>query len=68
MGMRGCPGAVDHVWIADGEEHHHTIGEIEAAGICGSGLLDLVACLLDLEILDKSGYLGGSNSPSPAPQ
>lgn len=57
MGMRGCPGAIDHVRIEDGRLHHHTIGETGAQGICGSGLLDLVACLLDLEILDESGYL-----------
>ncbi len=57
MGMRGSPGAIDHVWIEDGQLRCHTIGDLEARGICGSGLLDLVACLLDLEILDESGYL-----------
>ena len=57
MGMRGSPGAIDHVWIEDGQLHHHTIGDGKALGICGSGLLDLVACLLDLGILDESGYL-----------
>ena len=57
MGMRGSPGAIDHVWVERGELHHHTIGEKEACGICGSGLLDLVACLLELEILDESGCL-----------
>ena len=57
MGMRGSPGAIDHTWIEDGELRWHTIGEEEPRGICGSGLLDLVACLLDLEILDESGYL-----------
>ena len=57
MGMRGCPGAIDHVWIEDGQLRHHVIGEAEAKGICGSGLLDLAACLLDLEILAESGYL-----------
>ena len=57
MGMRGSPGAIDHVWIENGELRHHTIGETAAKGICGSGLLDLVACLLELGILDESGYL-----------
>ena len=55
--MRGSPGAIDHTWIEDGNLRWHTIGEEEPRAICGSGLLDLVACLLDLEILDESGYL-----------
>ena len=57
MGMRGSPGAIDHVWVEDGALRWHTIGEETPKGICGSGLLDLVACLLDLDILDESGYL-----------
>ena len=57
MGMRGSPGAIDHVWIEGGKICHHTIGGGEAQGLCGSGLLDLAACLLELGILDESGYL-----------
>ena len=57
MGMRGSPGAIDHTWIEDRELRWHTIGEEEPRGICGSGLLDLVACLLDLGVLDESGCL-----------
>ena len=57
MGMRGSPGAIDHVWIEDGQICHHTIGGVPAKGICGSGLLDLVACLLELGVLDESGCL-----------
>ena len=59
MGMRGSPGAIDHVWIEDGKLRHHVIGDTAARGLCGSGLLDLVACLLELQILDGSGYLKG---------
>ena len=33
------------------------IGGGEAKGICGSGLLDLLAMLLELGIVDESGYL-----------
>ena len=65
MGMRGSPGAIDHVWVEDGHLFHHTIDDIPAQGICGSGLLDLVACLLDLEILDESGYLEGKQYTIP---
>ena len=65
MGMRGSPGAIDHIWIEDSILRHPTIGEIDARGICGSGLLDLVACLLELEILDESGYLEGKQYTIP---
>ena len=56
-GMRGAEGAVDHVWLEKGEIKYHVIGDKAPQGLCGSGLLDLVAVLLDLEILDESGYL-----------
>ena len=56
-GMRGAEGAVDHVWVEDGQVRYHVIGEKQAIGLCGSGLLDLVAVLLDLEIIDESGRL-----------
>lgn len=59
-GMRGAEGAVDHVWLEYGEVKYHVIGECQPLGLCGSGLLDLVAVLLDLGILDESGYLEGS--------
>lgn len=56
-GMRGAEGAVDHVWLEKGEIQYHVIGDTAPKGLCGSGLLDLVAVLLDTEILDESGYL-----------
>ena len=56
-GMRGAEGAVDHVWLEDGQVKYHVIGEVPPEGLCGSGLLDLVAVLLELEIIDESGYL-----------
>ena len=57
MGMRGAVGAIDKVTVKDGSLHAHVIGEIEPKGICGSGLVDAVACMLDQEILDESGFL-----------
>ncbi len=56
-GMRGAPGAVDHITLENGVIQHHVIGETYGIGLCGSGLLDLVAVLLDAGILDESGYL-----------
>ena len=56
-GMRGAEGAVDHVAVQDGEISYHVIGDVPAKGICGSGLLDLIAVLLEEEIIDESGCL-----------
>lgn len=57
-GMRGAEGAIDHVSL-DGEKLKiHVIGEGSAKGICGSGLIDAVACLLDLGVLNKRGRIG----------
>ena len=56
-GMRGAMGAVDHVWLEDGEICWSVIGGGEAKGLCGSGLLDLVSVLLQLEIIDESGRM-----------
>lgn len=51
FGMRGSAGAIDHV-TADGCS---VIGDVEAVGICGSGLIDAVAVMLDNGILNKRG-------------
>ena len=57
MGMRGAVGAIDRVRVEDDWLQAHVIGDVTPIGICGSGLVDAVACLLDLEILDEGGYL-----------
>ena len=57
MGMGGRTGAIDRVWVDHGELRVHVIGEGSPIGLCGSGLVDAVACLLDTELLDETGYL-----------
>ena len=57
MGMQGVAGAIDRVYTENGILHAHVIGEGEAVGICGSGLVDAVACMLELGVTDESGYL-----------
>ena len=56
-GMRGAEGAIDHVTLSDGEVRWHVIGEVPAKGICGSGLVDLVATLIKTGELDETGRL-----------
>jgi len=55
-GMRGAQGAIDKVTIDD-DVHVHTIGETPALGICGSGLIDLIAGLLDAGVVDWTGLI-----------
>ncbi len=56
-GMRATTGAIDHVTIdrGTGRAVYTTIGEGAPAGICGSGLIDLVAGLFLSGRLDSSG-------------
>ena len=56
-GMGAEPGAIESVWIERDELRHATVGGAPARGICGSGLVDLLAVLLDAETLDSSGRL-----------
>ncbi len=57
MGMRGAVGAIDKVSLAGDELEVHVIGEGEAVGICGSGLVDAAAAMLEAEIIDETGAL-----------
>ena len=56
-GCHGVPGAVDHVWVEEDRIFCHTIGETEAVGICGSGIIDAVAALLENETVDETGRM-----------
>lgn len=55
-GMRAAQGAVDRVWIGD-LVRYRVIGRGPPTGICGSGLVDVVAGLLDTGVLEPSGRL-----------
>ena len=55
-GMRGGPGAIDSVRIADDVEIT-TIDNKPPIGVCGSGLVDAIAQMLDAGIVDESGRM-----------
>lgn len=57
MGMRATTGAISRVVIENGQFSAHVIGGGPARGICGSGLVDAVACALELGMIDKSGRI-----------
>ena len=55
-GMRAAPGAIERFSVAaDGSFHWQTVGGLPPVGLCGSGLLDLLASLLEAEIIDRTG-------------
>lgn len=56
-GMRAMEGAVDRVKLKNGELHCHVIGETAAKGICGSGIVDLLAELFLHGWIDIRGVL-----------
>ena len=56
-GMRAEVGAIDRVTWDGNKLLCHVIGETEARGLCGSGLISAVAALLDAGILSENGYL-----------
>lgn len=56
-GMTAAPGAVSAVEWRDGAPVCSVIGGGEAAGLCGSGLVDAMALLLSLRVVDETGHM-----------
>ena len=60
FGMRAAPGAVDSVKIQDGQLSVTTIGGEKPVGICGSGIIDLLAQMR------KNGWINIAGELEPA--
>ena len=57
-GMRATDGAIEGVHLSDGVVELQVIGgDVPASGICGSGLVDVVAQMLLAGLLDHSGRM-----------
>jgi uncharacterized 2Fe-2S/4Fe-4S cluster protein (DUF4445 family) len=56
-GMRATVGAIEGVQLGDNVELQVIGGDVPAEGICGSGLVDVVAQLLLVGLLDHSGRM-----------
>ena len=54
-GMPGCVGAIESVRYRAGKFHCETIGGVAPEGICGSGLIDLLAELRRAELMTPKG-------------
>jgi len=59
QGMRATTGAISSVSFENDELKTHVIGNVSAKGICGSGLIDVMAILLNKE---EIGMFGEINS------
>lgn len=57
FGTRGQEGAIDRVWAEDHRIKCSVIGGTAPAGICGSGIIDAVAVLLEEKLLNKRGRI-----------
>jgi uncharacterized 2Fe-2S/4Fe-4S cluster protein (DUF4445 family) len=57
FGMRAAPGAIEHVRLEKDCSEVQTIGGEPPVGICGSGLLDVVAQLRLNEVVDRGGRM-----------
>jgi len=64
-GMRATEGAINKVKITNNSLSWQAIDHNKARGICGSGLIDLIAELLKLGLINKSGKLINREDCSP---
>ena len=55
FGMTAAEGAISSVEYHDGALECKVIGGVEAKGICGSGLIDAIAVMLEVGALDETG-------------
>jgi uncharacterized 2Fe-2S/4Fe-4S cluster protein (DUF4445 family) len=56
-GMIAKAGAIEGLSFEDGDLHYNVVGNIKPKGICGSGLVELVAMLLQSGIIDYEGLI-----------
>jgi uncharacterized 2Fe-2S/4Fe-4S cluster protein (DUF4445 family) len=56
-GMRAATGAISRVELEDGHLRCRVLGGGEARGICGSGLVDAVACGLEMGAVQPNGRI-----------
>jgi uncharacterized 2Fe-2S/4Fe-4S cluster protein (DUF4445 family) len=62
-GMRATRGAIEEVWVAGPEApqpyepSYRVIGKVKPRGLCGSGLISLIAEMFITGVLDKAGNI-----------
>jgi uncharacterized 2Fe-2S/4Fe-4S cluster protein (DUF4445 family) len=68
QGMRAAAGAIESVSYVDGDLRMEMIDNAPACGICGSGLIDAAAALLDAGLIEPSGrFVNPEENPDKVP-
>lgn len=68
-GMRAADGAIEKIVIADNDLDYNIIGNKTPLGICGTALIDLIAELLRVKVIDEGGrILPPAELPPEVPQ
>ncbi|KPK86433.1 MAG: hypothetical protein AMJ81_01255 [Phycisphaerae bacterium SM23_33] len=64
-GMRASRGAIDHIRLLDASHvlNYSTVGSTSPVGLCGTGYVDLVAEMLRVGLIDKTGRLDQEAAP-----
>ena len=60
--MPGYDGAIEKFSINDGDQKFSTINDSKAQGICGSGLIDLLAALKTNSIINELGVINNGDN------
>ena len=63
-GMRATRGAIDHIRLLDADHvlSYSTIGSAPPVGLCGTGYVDLIAEMLRVGLIDKTGRINAEAS------
>lgn len=56
-GMIARAGAIESLRFEDDDLHLQVIGNVKPVGICGSGLVEIIAAMLQLGIIDREGLI-----------
>ncbi|MFC2087004.1 ASKHA domain-containing protein [Bacteroidota bacterium] len=62
MGMKATRGAISSVFQNNMNISFHVIGNEDEKGICGSGLIDIMAVLREMEYMDETGQMTNNAS------
>ena len=65
QGMRATTGAISSVQMKNDQVQCHVIGNTPAKGICGSGLIDIMAILLENEQIGMFGEINSGEQKIP---
>ena len=69
LGMPGIKGAVNKIYLDEANNIIcETIGNIAPKGICGSGIIDAVALMLELGVADETGRILDSGEGDEIPE